>query len=116
MNRRAMLSLTAATTATVSILSVVLVSSLPEIAPGIALAGILGGGALLAGVLAYGKNATPALITFAMFLSLLPLLAIAGGNAFLLWTAGWVLIGVASKRLSMQTVHEAVERVTRTLA
>lgn len=111
-----MLSLTAATAAAVSTLSVVLVSSLPDIAPGLALAGILGGGAVLAGVLALGRNATPALVTFAMFLSLLPLLAIAGGNAFLLWTAGWMLIGVASKRLSMQTVHAAVERVTRTLA
>lgn len=111
-----MLSLTAATTATVSILSVVLVSSLPDIAPGVALGGILAGGAVLAAVVAWGKNATPAMITFAMFLSLLPLLAVTGGNAFLLWTAGWVVIGVASKRLSMQTVHAAIERVTRSTA
>ena len=113
--RRSMLALTAAATTVVSTGAVVLVSAVPEIAPAFALAGILAGGAALAALLGVSRGKTPALITFAMFVSLLPLLAIAGGQAFLLWTACWAFVGFASKRVSMQAL---VERVTssRTIA
>ena len=107
------LALTAVTTAAVSISAVALVSAVPEIAPGLALAGILACGAALSGLLAMSRGKTPALVTFAMFVSLLPLLAIAGEQAILLWLACWTFVGFASKKISMQIV---VERVTRTLA
>lgn len=107
------LLLTALTTTAVSISAVALVSAVPDVGPGPALLGILVGGGALSGLLAMSRGATPALITLAMFVSLLPLLAIAGGQAFLLWVACWAFVGFASKKISLQTV---VERVTRTLA
>jgi hypothetical protein len=107
------LLLTAAAATAVSVSAVALVSAVPEIAPGLALAGILAGGALLSTLLAMSRGATPALVTLAMFVSLLPLLAVAGEQAMLLWLACWAFIGVASRKISMQAI---VERVTRTAA
>lgn len=107
------LLLTAVATTAVSVSAVALVSAVPEIAPGVALVGILACGAVLSSLLAMSRGATPALVTFAMFVSLLPLLAIAGDQAILLWLGCWAFVGFASKKISMQAV---VERVTRTLA
>lgn len=111
--RRLLLTAVAATAVSVS--AVALVSAVPEIAPGLALAGILACGGTLSALLAmsHGRGKTPALVTLAMFVSLLPLLAIAGEQAMLLWLACWAFVGFASKKISMQAV---VERVTRTLA
>ena len=109
--RRLLLTAVAATAVSVS--AVALVSAVPEIAPGLALFGILAGGAALSGLLVMSRGTTPALVTFAMFVSLLPLLAIAGEQSILLWLGCWAFVGFASKKISMQAI---VERVTRTAA
>lgn len=114
-SRRAKLALTAASASTLSAGAVAIVSAVPEIAPVFAIAGILAGGAALSAFMAFSLGKMPALVTFAMFVSLLPLFAIAGGAAVPLWLACWVAVGIASRRISMQ---ELVERVTssRTIA
>lgn len=113
-NRRSLLALTAASAAVVSTSAVVLVSSVPDIAPAFALGGILAGGAALSAFVG-AFRAKAALVTFAMFVSLLPLLAIAGGSAFLLWTGCWAFLAFAAKHVDKSDV---VERITssRTLA
>jgi hypothetical protein len=109
------LTLTAVAATAVSVSAVALVSAVPEIAPALALGGILACGATLSALLAMSnsRGKTPALVTFAMFVSLLPLLAVAGETAIPLWLACWAFVGVASKKISMQAL---VERVTRTAA
>lgn len=112
-NRRLKLVLTATAGALVAGNAVALVSAVPEIAPDLALAGILAGGVALSSALALSRRGKAALLTLAMFLALLPLLAVAGGHAFLLWTAAWASVACACKRLIAVAPVVVSESVTR---